>query len=267
MKRRKKITEKDIYKKIFCENNKKYVHNFHTMKCPYCGGKMNYQTSDGIYRSDKIFNMLYVCENHPKCDCYVRAKDITCEVGNGNCKNCNNCSSYNPITEVEEVSGYTNDEKQLYNMPKCQIYNTCQKYSPLYRKLTKEEYLAQEPSSPIGRPANGQLRQLRAEAHYYFDLLGKLNVFTSIGEMYSWLSYSLSIPIQETHIAYFDEYYCKKTIELCVEVLSNHRSRFKNPITLFNSNNLNHKTYSEQNKVIQDSIENINITIRKNRKY
>lgn len=43
-----------------------------TSKCPYCGSPMELRSSKGIYKSDLNDAMLYVCQNYPVCDAYVR---------------------------------------------------------------------------------------------------------------------------------------------------------------------------------------------------
>lgn len=42
------------------------------MHCPYCGGHVQLRTADGIYKKNSRETMLYVCENYPECDAYVR---------------------------------------------------------------------------------------------------------------------------------------------------------------------------------------------------
>lgn len=44
--------------------------------CPYCGGKGEYQSASRIWPGAN-FAPLYICENHPKCDSYVRCHDGT----------------------------------------------------------------------------------------------------------------------------------------------------------------------------------------------
>lgn len=38
--------------------------------CPYCGGKMTVRPANEIIKGRE--GLLYVCENHPVCDCYCR---------------------------------------------------------------------------------------------------------------------------------------------------------------------------------------------------
>ena len=42
------------------------------MYCPYCGGRTELRSADGIYHENHKGTMLYVCKNYPHCDTYVR---------------------------------------------------------------------------------------------------------------------------------------------------------------------------------------------------
>ena len=42
------------------------------MRCPYCGGTVQYRSADGIYQENSRGTMLYVCSHYPECDAYVR---------------------------------------------------------------------------------------------------------------------------------------------------------------------------------------------------
>lgn len=41
-------------------------------RCPYCGGRVELRSADGIYHENAHNTMLYVCNNYPECDAYVR---------------------------------------------------------------------------------------------------------------------------------------------------------------------------------------------------
>ena len=49
------------------------------MYCPYCGGRTELRSADGIYRNNHDRTMLYVCKNYPTCDAYVRVIPGTTE--------------------------------------------------------------------------------------------------------------------------------------------------------------------------------------------
>ena len=49
------------------------------MYCPYCGGRTELRSADGIYHDNRDGTMLYVCKNYPRCDTYVRVRPGTME--------------------------------------------------------------------------------------------------------------------------------------------------------------------------------------------
>lgn len=65
----------------------------------------------------------------------------------------------------------------------------------------------------LGRVANSTLRKKRNQAHAIFDRLYRDN-HLSRNEAYQWLSISLNIPREYTHIAMFGEQTCDRVIEL-----------------------------------------------------
>lgn len=77
-------------------------------------------------------------------------------------------------------------------------------------------------NKPLGTMAKPQLRQLRKEAHHYFDALwrGKMkrdNCSKAYARRaaYQWLAQELAIPKDECHIGMFDEDRCRQAIALC----------------------------------------------------
>lgn len=49
------------------KGNMKYVE-----QCPYCGGAVELQPARFVYPNwDKVFGMVWVCSNYPRCDSYV----------------------------------------------------------------------------------------------------------------------------------------------------------------------------------------------------
>lgn len=42
------------------------------MRCPYCGAPVHFRSATGIYHENLGDTMLYVCNNYPGCDAYVR---------------------------------------------------------------------------------------------------------------------------------------------------------------------------------------------------
>ena len=49
------------------------------MYCPYCGGRTELRSADGIYHDNRDGTMLYVCKNYPRCDTYARVRPGTTE--------------------------------------------------------------------------------------------------------------------------------------------------------------------------------------------
>ena len=70
-----------------------------------------------------------------------------------------------------------------------------------------------------GRLANSELRELKKEAHFYFDKIWKEYKILNRKESYKWLSSMLSLPCEYTHIGFFAEKYCEKTILVCKKLL------------------------------------------------
>lgn len=64
---------------------------------------------------------------------------------------------------------------------------------------------------PLGRLANPRLRELKKEAHHYFDMIWK-NKHCKRGDAYEMLSKDLNIPTEFTHIGMFSEKTCIKVI-------------------------------------------------------
>lgn len=91
----------------------------------------------------------------------------------------------------------------------CCNYPTCNSFVGVHKGTDKA----------LGRLANQQLRNLKKEAHKYFDMLWKYKV--RLGDRwarskgYKWLSEQLGLPMNETHIGWFDEQTCMKVIALC----------------------------------------------------
>lgn len=76
--------------------------------------------------------------------------------------------------------------------------------------------------TPLGTMAKPELRQLRREAHRYFDALwrGKMrrdNCSKSQARKaaYRWLAQEMNISKDECHIGMFDEEKCQKAITIC----------------------------------------------------
>lgn len=90
----------------------------------------------------------------------------------------------------------------------CENYPSCDSYVGTHKN-----------GKPLGRLANKELRQLKIEAHLYFDSLWKhkknKGLTAARFKAYKWLSGELGLDVKETHIGYFDIETTKKVIKIC----------------------------------------------------
>lgn len=77
-------------------------------------------------------------------------------------------------------------------------------------------------SQALGMLANSELREWKKAAHSHFDPLWEKKIEKDCisrtqarKKAYKWLSISLKIPIEYTHIGMFDIELCRKTVEIC----------------------------------------------------
>jgi len=70
---------------------------------------------------------------------------------------------------------------------------------------------------PLGRLANPVLREYKKKAHAAFDILWQSGKMTRT-QAYKLLSKKLRLPVNITHIGYFDVDECKRVIEICTEM-------------------------------------------------
>ena len=98
----------------------------------------------------------------------------------------------------------------------CVCYPICDSYVGCHPGTT----------TPLGRPANKELRYWKKQAHEYFDHLWKTKKINGIykkfipdtsnrKKSYIWLSEQLGLPEERTHIGMFDVKTCKKVVEIC----------------------------------------------------
>lgn len=73
-----------------------------------------------------------------------------------------------------------------------------------------------------GRLANPNLRQLKIQAHFYFDQIWR-NKAMGRKEAYSWLAEKLSLPVEFTHIGWFNDQTCKDVIYYSKQFLNDLR--------------------------------------------
>jgi hypothetical protein len=96
------------------------------------------------------------------------------------------------------------DSSIIYGKSYGMIYlcRKCDVYCGVHKGTTKA----------LGRIANAELRQLKKEAHKYFDIIWKEN-HEKRNNVYKYLSEYLEIPLKYTHIGMFSIETCKKVIE------------------------------------------------------
>ena len=75
----------------------------------------------------------------------------------------------------------------------------------------------------LGRVAKRELRQLKREAHKYFDLIWQLKYMTRY-DAYGWLSNLLDLPREYTHIGMFQESTCETVITYSKLLLNDFRA-------------------------------------------
>lgn len=116
-----------------------------------------------------------------------------------NTPRCPYCGSHAVLRSADGIYMKNPRESMLYV---CKNYPVCDAYVRVHPGTTK----------PMGSLANKQLRNLRMEAHRYFDQI-YIRGIMSKQDAYHWLSDVLCIPFLDTHIGQMGEYYCSKVIE------------------------------------------------------
>ena len=106
------------------------------------------------------------------------------------------------------------DPRRKDRMYVCSNYPQCRCYVSTYPGT----------NIPMGTLADGDLRQLRIQAHHKFDQVWKSGIMTR-DNAYRWMADSFGIPMQEAHIAMFGAYRCKELIRQCNQVLMNHEKQ------------------------------------------
>ncbi len=117
---------------------------------------------------------------------------------------CPYCKGKSQLIESKEI--YGKDYGLLHICKPCGAYVGCHKGS----------------KQPLGRLANKKLRELKQEAHLYFDKIWKLKILKR-GEAYNWLSEQIGTPLDYTHIGMFSEKTCTLVIELSKRCLNDNR--------------------------------------------
>lgn len=75
----------------------------------------------------------------------------------------------------------------------------------------------------LGRVAQKTLRNMKHQAHEYFDKIWQLG-YMKRAQAYQWLSNVLNIPPDYTHIGMFSEITCLRTINFSKQLLNDYRA-------------------------------------------
>lgn len=129
------------------------------------------------------------------------------------CPYCGRRAVLRPITYVIGENRRIFDPDQMVYV--CSAYPACNAYVAANKKNLR----------PLGSLADGELRNLRIQAHRALRSLWQ-NGYLSEKDAYHWLSGKLGLPEKDTHIAKFSHYRCKETIRCC-EVYIEERREFE----------------------------------------
>lgn len=97
-------------------------------------------------------------------------------------------------------------EKRFWACQPCDAYVGCHPAADAYGRGGMGDGTV-----PLGRLANAELRSLKQRAHAAFDPMWKSGAM-SRRKAYAWLSTSMGIPSNKTHIGMFDEAQCRAVV-------------------------------------------------------
>ena len=123
---------------------------------------------------------------------------------------CPKCGAMAILRPASEIYGDPRRTDRLYV---CSNYPKCRSYVSTYPGT----------NVPMGVLADGDLRNLRIQAHRKFDEVWKTGIM-SRENAYRWMADRLGISMRDAHIAMFGEYRCRELIRECEQVLANHRT-------------------------------------------
>ena len=118
---------------------------------------------------------------------------------------CPVCGAMAILKPASEVYGEPARTDRMYV---CSNYPGCRSYVSTYPGT----------NIPMGTLADGDLRNLRIQAHRKFDEVWKSGIM-SRNSAYRWMADYFGIPLGEAHIAMFGEYRCRELIRECERVL------------------------------------------------
>jgi hypothetical protein len=112
------------------------------------------------------------------------------------------------------ICPYCGNKTQLVDS--AEIYHG-KSYGMIYRCAPCDAYVSCNNGThrAMGVLSNKPLRDAKGRAHYYFDQLWKPR-FSLRPQMYKWLSETLSIPIEFTHIGMSNVEQCNRIVDVCI---------------------------------------------------
>ena len=120
---------------------------------------------------------------------------------------CPYCGGTAVLRDASYVYGGESSCKRLYV---CQHYPSCDAYVGVHKGT----------QTPKGTLADGDLRNLRIQAHRMFDMIWKNGILTR-KNAYRWIQDKFSLRSDQAHIGNFSEYMCRRLIEESRIVLEN----------------------------------------------
>ena len=114
---------------------------------------------------------------------------------------CPHCGAAMILRPASEIYHDAKSDRKLYV---CHNYPACNTYIAAHPNTDK----------PMGVPADGNLRNLRIQAHRKFDLIWRSGIMTR-EEAYRWFADSFGLCLRDAHIGMCSEYRCRELIRLC----------------------------------------------------
>lgn len=121
---------------------------------------------------------------------------------------------------VLRSASYLYGEKRIFT-PETMFY-VCSGYPECNAYVSAN----QKNNRPLGTMADGELRNLRIQAHRALREIWTQGYMTK-NSTYHWLSGKLALPEKETHVAMFSTYRCMETIRLANELLEERKEMEK----------------------------------------
>ena len=122
---------------------------------------------------------------------------------------CPYCGRPAVLKPASFVYGNRATEEYVYA---CSAYPACDSYVGVHRGTRK----------PKGTLANGDLRNMRIQAHKLFSQIWTSGIMTK-KQAYRWMQYRFSLNEEQAHIGNFSEYMCGQFMSECRELLNNNR--------------------------------------------